>query len=125
MDFSTNNICRTEFIPASMVSLVNHNNESIDPERPGQHSDIVVIGPLRLDLEFNIHPSLETGMKNSYFLAGNGYYHDNSRFEGEARLGELSRFSGKGAFDKYSREKFEFLLNVMRENENNVKFSSK
>lgn len=125
MDFSTNNNCRTEFIPASMVSLVNRNNESIDPELPGQHSNIFVKGPLRLDLEFNIHPSSESGMMNSYFLAGNGYYHDNSRFEGEARLAELSRFSGKGAFDKYSREKFEFLLNVMRENENNVKFSSK
>jgi hypothetical protein len=125
MDFSTNNIYRTEFIPASMVSLVNRDNESVDPELSGQHSNIFVRGPLRLDLEFNIQPSLEAGMKNSYFLAGNGYYHDNSRFEGEAHIGELSRFSGKGAFDKYSREKFEFLLHMMREKKNNVIFSSK
>jgi hypothetical protein len=125
MDFSTNNVCRIENIPASMVSLVNRDNESIFPDESGQHSNIVVKGPLRLDLEFNIHPSLETGMKNSYFLAGDGYYHDNSRFEGEARVGELSRFSGKGAFDKYSREKFEFLLNGMHENENSVTRSAK
>jgi hypothetical protein len=125
MDFSTSNVCRTENMTASTVSLVNRDNESIYPEDPLQHSNIFVKGPFRLDLEFNIHPSLETGMKNSYFLAGNGYYHDNSRFEGEARVGELSRFSGKGAFDKYSREKFEFLLGVMRENKNNVIFSSK
>ncbi len=125
MDFSTNNVCLTELIPATVVSLVNRNNESLDPGMQGQHSDIFVKGPQRLDLGFNIHSSSETGMKTSYFLVGNGYYHDNSRFEGEARLGELSRFSGKGAFDKYSREKFEFLLNVMRENENSVKFSSK
>ena len=125
MDFTTNNICRTEYIPASLVSLINRENETVDPELSGQHSNIFVKGPLRLDLEFNIHSAPEAGMKNSYFLAGNGYYHDNSRFEGEARIAELSRFSGKGAFDKYSREKFEFLLQAMREKGNNITFSSK
>jgi hypothetical protein len=49
----------------------------------------------------------------------------NSRFPGKARYGKLNRFSGKGAFDKYSREKFEFLLNMLRENENNVSHPSK
>ena len=125
MDFTTSNICHTEYIPASVISLVNRDNESMDRQEPVQNSNIVVKGPLCLDLEFNIHSPQETGMKNSYFLAGNGYYHENSRFEGEVRIGELSRFSGKGAFDKYSREKFEFLLQVMRAKGNNVIFSSK
>jgi hypothetical protein len=125
MDFSSNNICHSEFIPASFISLVNRDNEHIHSEEPGKDSNIVVKGPLRLDLEFNIHPSTEIEMKNSYFLAGNGYYHDNSRFVGEANIGELGRFSGKGAFDKYSREKFKFLLHTMQENENNVRLSSK
>ncbi len=124
MDFSTKDIFQNEVIPASMVSLVNRDNESIHAEA-GQNSNIVVKGPQRLDIEFDIHSSPASGMKNSYFLICNGYYHDNSVFEGGARFGELSRFSGKGAFDKYSREKFDFLLNGMRENEKKVMLTAK
>jgi hypothetical protein len=124
MDFSTRDNFQNEFIPASKVLLVNRDSEEIIPETD-QHSNIIVKGPLRLDIEFDVHSHPSTGMKNSYFLVGNGYYHDNSRFEGEARFRELVRFSGKGAFDKYSREKFDLLLSAMQENENNVTRTSK
>ena len=117
MDFSTPDIFQSEIISASTACLVNRDNESIPAGAGDPHSDIFVKGPLRLDLEFPIHSPAADGMSYSYFLVGNGYYHDNSRFAGKAQYGELSRFSGKGAFDEYSREKFNYLLNRMREND--------
>ncbi len=125
MDFSAGEVLRTEIIPASRISLVNRDNESVPADAENQHADIFVKGPLRLDLEFTIHSSPAPGMSNSYFLVGDGYYHDNSRYDGKARYGELSRFTGKGAFDKYSREKFEYLLHAMGENEHPATISSK
>jgi hypothetical protein len=125
MDFSTNEAYHDEIIAADKASLVNTNNESVSVDAENQHSNVFIKGPLRLDLEFTIDSSVTKGMINSYFLVAKGYYHDNSRYEGKARFSELSRFSGKGAFDKYSREKFDFLLHAIKDNENLVTNSSK
>ncbi len=125
MDFSTNNNFRDEIISPVSASLINQVNESTPAGSKDQLSNITIDNHLRLDIEFAVQPSPTADMRNSYFLAGNGYYHDNSRYEGKARFDELARFTGKGAFDKYSREKFQFLLHDMRQNDHPAVVSSK
>jgi hypothetical protein len=118
VDFSTKDLFQTQFIAASREYKKNHDTETVI-SLAGDTSYVDISGQEQLNLEFTIKASPGTGLKNSYFLAGNGYYHDNSLFEGKARLAELSRFTGKGAFDKYSREKFDGLFNVISDNGKN------
>ena len=65
-----------------------------------------------LIMEYRINPTIENGMRTSYFLAGKGYYHDQTHYPGKPNLAEIARFSGKGAFDRYSRKKMEELQAV-------------
>ena len=115
MDFSSDKDVQTSLISPSLVSLVNRDQEPVTGASY-PYENIFVKGPLRLDLEFDTPVSPAADTDNSYFLTGKGYYHDNSRYEGKARVEELVRFSGKGAFDKYSREKFAFILKSIQEN---------
>lgn len=112
MDFSETDSYKTSFVQAS--GLFKSSNA-------GKMDTITTAGPAlqikgseQLHVEFDLAASPGKGLKNSYFLAGKGYYHDISRFDGKPQLVELNRFSGKGAFDKYSREKFEMILNEFR-----------
>jgi hypothetical protein len=66
-------------------------------------------GNEQLHLAFNVNDN-DRGKESTYFLAGNGYYHDNTVFKEKARLTELRKCSGKGGFDKFSRRKFEEVL---------------
>jgi len=70
-----------------------------------------------LIIGFHINPGNVNGAERSYFLAGKGYYHDNTHFTGKPNLSEIARFSGKGAFDRYSRQKMEELQTMLRPNQ--------
>src|SRR6185369_2146229 len=71
------------------------------------HSSVKINEREQLNLEFPVQTQTEKGMICSYFLSGTGYYHDNTPMQGKPRFAELLRFTGKGAFDKYSREKYD------------------
>ena len=70
----------------------------------------------QLDMDFVLQPAATASLANSYFLAGTGYYHDNTRFTGKAQLDVLAAFSKKDAFDNYSRQTFESLMAMINKN---------
>ena len=69
-----------------------------------------------LELEFEVLPSNPIADESSYFLVGGGYYHYQKNYEGEPDVSELSTFLKKGAFDHFSRKKFEQWLTLVQNN---------
>jgi hypothetical protein len=65
--------------------------------------------------EFEDSP-LAPGQGTSYFLMSSGYYHVNKNYPGKPAIAKLKTFLEKGAFDKFSRQKFEALQNSMANN---------
>ncbi|HEY2347661.1 MAG TPA: hypothetical protein VGH64_01535, partial [Puia sp.] len=114
MDFSQENSFQTAILP---VSKQYTENPGTDPavRVPDDQSSIEINGGEQLRMEFANQRKAGNGLKNSYFLVGTGYYHDNTAFEGKPRYAELIRFAGKGAFDKYSRETFANLVKNLRD----------
>ena len=105
MDFSSDQpvsvsyIMPTEFYKSGNISqsVQFSNNDT---------SCLTIRGDEQLHLSFNVSNNAK-GTDNTYFLQGGGYYHDNTVFKGKPRLTELRKCTGKGAFDKFSRRKFE------------------
>jgi hypothetical protein len=52
-------------------------------------------------------PAATENTVSSYFLVSGGYYHSLERFTGKTNYLELYKFRKKGAFDKFSREKYQ------------------
>ncbi len=112
MDFSKNDEYESRTIDASRLFIsgpdlkqkeVNFNSES----------HLSVSDQQRLNLEFQIGQKENTNQQFSYFLVGKGYYHDDTKFPGKPNFAEISKFSGKGAFDQYSRKKLDELVQAM------------
>ena len=91
--------------------------------QPVQFSKIDTSLPIRgdeqLHLTFKINENA-AGKENTYFLQGGGYYHDNTVFSEKPQLTELRKCTGKGAFDKFSRRKFEEALAVLNHKPNDT-----
>jgi hypothetical protein len=114
MDFSNINSGKTSYLPVSRLVKTGNAIDTVDLTK-NEEPYMKVSSNEQLRLEFNISQHPGNDLKNSYFLVGNGYYHDNTRFEGKPQYKELLRFIGKGAFDKYSREKFEDILTALKD----------
>ncbi|MEO7802197.1 MAG: hypothetical protein ABIR81_09365 [Ginsengibacter sp.] len=52
-------------------------------------------------------PASNTIESSSYFLVSGGYYHNLEPITGKTQIVELMKFRKKGAFSKYSREKYQ------------------
>ncbi|MEP7253695.1 MAG: hypothetical protein ABI683_14985 [Ginsengibacter sp.] len=57
-------------------------------------------------------PATTSDTVSSYFLASGGYYHNLEHITGKTNYSKLYKFRKKGAFDKFSRERFQELQNV-------------
>ena len=92
--------------------------------QPAQFSNndtsLPIRGDEQLHLTFKVNNSA-AGKENAYFLQGGGYYHDNTVFSEKPQLTELRKCTGKGAFDKFSRRKFEEALAVLNHQPNDPK----
>jgi hypothetical protein len=64
-----------------------------------------------MNLEYS--PSSSKDGVNSYFFVSTGYYHNIKRYEGKPQIATLMKFKNKGAFDKFSRQKFEEIQNTL------------
>lgn len=62
-----------------------------------------------LDLVYGM-PEPGRAEESSLFLVTEGYYHNLKKYEGKPDVQALVKFKEKGAFDRYSRSKFDFLL---------------
>ncbi len=109
MDFSQENSFQASVIPASK-EYKEQSGSGVAGQSCEDQSSVEIKDGEKLKLEFEIKGDRCDELKNSFFLVGKGYYHDNTAFEGKPRYAELLRFVGKGAFDKYSREKFTDLV---------------
>jgi len=106
MDYSTNDSFQTSYIAADRIFIKKPDSDCIELAADN-HSSVKINEREQLNLEFPVQTQTEKGMICSYFLSGTGYYHDNTPMQGKPRFAELLRFTGKGAFDKYSREKYD------------------
>ncbi len=124
MDFSQENSYQVSVIPACN-KFKEQPVTGVVGQFPNNQSSVEIKDGEKLNLEFEINGDGGNDSKNSFFLAGKGYYHDNTSFEGKPRYAELLRFAGKGAFDKYSREKYADLVKNLREQEKTEMVSAK
>ena len=116
MDFSENHSCNVTYTPANGNPWQHGGSQLNVPDADG---NIHLSDKEHLDLDFTIKPSTDVNLINSYFLAGSGCYHDNTRFAGSPQLNKLAAFSQKGAFDKFSRETFNELMALLKSNSAN------
>lgn len=58
-----------------------------------------------INVEFN-DAAREKDKETSWFLSSTGYYHSTKNYSGKTQLAELYQFRKKGAFNKFSMEKF-------------------
>ena len=65
------------------------------------------------EMNLEYRPSLSKDGVNSYFFVSTGYYHNIKRYEGKPQIATLMKFKNKGAFDKFSRQKFEEIQNTL------------
>ena len=68
-----------------------------------------ILGNEQLHITFKVNDNAG-GAESTYFLKGDGYYHDKTVFKGKPQLTELRKCTGKGAFDNFSRRRFEEAL---------------
>jgi hypothetical protein len=101
MDFSQENSYQVSVIPACN-EFKEQPGTGVVGQFSNDQSSVEIKDGEKLNLDFEINGKPGNDSKNSFFLAGKGYYHDNTSFEGKPRYTELLRFAGKGAFDKYS-----------------------
>ncbi|MEO6722392.1 MAG: hypothetical protein ABIN67_18635 [Ferruginibacter sp.] len=112
MDFSKTLSYETAFIsPDKIVKCADNQSQGTDAIGAVQLSD-----KEHLNLGFSVKPVIAGNKVNSYFLVGTGYYLDNTRFEGKPQLAKLAAFSQKGAFDKFSRQTFDELTSLIKNN---------
>ena len=111
MDFSENPSCQTTSIPASRISKMSNGEVAYELDAAG---NIHLSDKEYLNLDFVAEPNTDPGLSNTYFLAGTGYYHDETRFTGKAQLFKLVKFSRKGAFDRFSRQAYEELSALIK-----------
>lgn len=110
MDFSENSPYESSYIAPASISK----SGGLPVKAPDlANQDIRLTDKEQLDLDFAVKPAGKENLVNSYFLVGNGYYHDITRYPGKARLDRLAMFSKKGGFDKFSRETFDELVSLI------------
>jgi hypothetical protein len=114
MDFSQNLSTESSYPAISRMWKSDSTSRVDEPDRKNIH----ITGNELLGIDFAVAPCTEPGFTDSYFLAGTGYYHDNTPFRGMPQLDKLAAFSSKGAFDKFSRQKFDELMIAIRSNSN-------
>ena len=108
MDFSNDRPVSVSYM--TLTQFYKSGNVSKPVQFSQNHTSYLHIrGDEQLHITFKVIDNAE-GTENAYFLKGDGYYHDNTIFKGNPQLTELRKCSGKGAFDRFSRRKFEEVL---------------
>jgi hypothetical protein len=117
MDFSENLPFRTTWLSANEIYKSDNTSQL---KELNQRDKIYahITDKEQLNMEFTVQAADGPRSINTYFLAGTGYYHENSHYIGKPQLNELVTFSGKGAFDKFSRKNFEELLYILKNSSN-------
>jgi len=114
MDFSENNIIKTEMIdPVKAEKSFAGNERHMILANDQQYSRLT--GDESIELQFNV-AGKNSELSHSYFLACSGYYHSLQKYSGKPNTTLLMEFKKKGAFSTYSRAKYTELNEELKKN---------
>jgi hypothetical protein len=110
IDYSTNdNIINTIIEPDKAVASDSTDERTI--LRSSDHQYAHLTGDESIYFKYTVPVSPKNNL-SSYFLVSSGYYHNLEQITGKTNFMELYKFQKKGAFDKFSREKYQQTLEV-------------
>lgn len=108
-----------DFVGLALNNSSNLNTEIINPETATNKKSIDQTGLIAADdnqyshltnddaIELQFNMAQATNMMSSYFLVSKGYYHNLTKFSGKAKTMELLSFRNAGAFNNFSRKKYQ------------------
>lgn len=104
MDFSENNIIKTQMIDPLIAkkSLTINEKQSV---LANDQQYCRLTGNESIELQFDVADK-KIELSQSYFLACSGYYHSLQKYSGKPNTALLMQFKKKGTFSAYSREKY-------------------
>ncbi len=111
VDFTENEIQSSLYlnpVKAEKTGSTNEINNLLTNDKQYTH----LKGTETVSLEFE-QPALNKNVATSYFLVGNGYYHSLKQYEGKTKALELLEFKNKGAFNAFSKDKYNAINNEL------------
>jgi len=112
IDYSSNESFTTTVIePEEAVKSDNTDQKEVLQNSDKQYAHL--INDEFISFKYPIADTLENKV-SSYFLISGGYYHNLEQFTNKADYKELIKFRKKGAFDDYSRKKYQQALSLTK-----------
>jgi hypothetical protein len=112
IDYSANSNFTTSIIePDNAIASDNTDQKALLSSSDNQYAHLTGYGSIYF--KYTIAVSAENNI-SSYFLVSGGYYHNLERITGKTNYRELYKFQKKGAFDKFSREKYRQAQDVVQ-----------
>lgn len=110
IDYSSNdNITKTIMEPDKAVASDSTDERAI--LRSSDHQYAHLTGDKSIYFKYAVPVAVKNNL-SSYFLVSSGYYHNLEQITGKTNFTELYKFQKKGAFDKFSREKYQQTLEI-------------
>ncbi|MGN6617454.1 MAG: hypothetical protein ACTHJ5_09780 [Ilyomonas sp.] len=112
IDYSpTENFTTTIIEPEEAIKSDNTDQKEILENNDAQYAHLM--NDEFISFKYSI-PAATEAKVSSYFLVSGGYYHNLEQLTGKANYKELVKFKKKGAFDRFSREKYQQALNLAK-----------
>ena len=109
IDYTTNQHFETTVIdPLQAIKTDGTDQKAILLQSDKQYTHLT--GEESVSFEYKVAALQNT--VSSYFLVSGGYYHGLETITGKVNYKELDKFRKKGAFDKFSREKYQEVQNI-------------
>jgi len=109
IDYTTNQHFETAVIdPLQAIKTDGTDQKAILLQSDKQYTHLT--GEESVSFEYKVAALQNT--VSSYFLVSGGYYHGLETITGKVNYKELYKFRKKGAFDKFSREKYQEVQNI-------------
>jgi hypothetical protein len=110
MDFSVNAATTTTVVnPSKAVKAGGESQQNLVNAVDSQYGFLA--SGEEMNIEYHDLPAAKE--KSSYFFVATGYYHNTKKYEGKPQVETLLKFRNKGAFDRYSRLKYEELQSML------------
>lgn len=105
IDYSANNNFKTTIIEPDEAIASDSTDQKVTL-RSSDNQYAHLTGDESIYFKYAVPQSSKTNI-SSYFLASGGYYHNLERITGKTDYRELYKFKKRGAFDQFSREKYQ------------------
>jgi hypothetical protein len=127
MDFSEDSAYAATVLPATSLMKMGDDTTRALQQCPFQQSQLQQLGEKDssythltgrdfLQAVFTVDTARTPNRAISWFLQSSGYYHIGNSTEGPPQIGELKAFLENGAFDQFSRRKYQELQTLVKAN---------